>query len=136
MRRPLLLLAVLPLATSLGCASAHQQKPPPTPPPAPILADDSGTPGPPEAECQKVVDDLKRYAQCGLLDEDRRWWMNRWSELVEIDLALVKNPKLDDASKQQIGVACRKAAAVVTWAATVCAEQAAEKAAQPAGATP
>jgi hypothetical protein len=136
MRRLLLLVIALalPLAASSGCAPAKQQKLPQLPPPAPILADDPGTPGTPEAECQQVVADLKRYGQCGLLDEDRRWWMTRWSELVEIDLALVKNPKLDDASKQQIGVACRKAAVVVSWAATVCAEQAAEQAARPTGA--
>lgn len=129
MRRPRCLLAALPLAILLACAPARRQTLPPLPPPTPILADESGTPGTPEAECQKVVDDLKRYGQCALLDEDRRWWMGRWSELVEVDLALVKNPKLDDASKQQIAVACRKAALVVDWAATVCAEQAAQRAA-------
>lgn len=131
----LFLLGVAALGAACGGPRAAPRAPQ-DPPPAPILADAAGTPGTVEEECQKVVDDLKRYGKCGLLDEDRRWWMGKWSEYVENDLALVKNPKLDADSKQQIAVSCRKAAEVVSWAAEVCDEQAAQKAAGASAAAP
>lgn len=118
-------------ALAASCAgSGSRARPAQAPPPAPILADEAGTPGSVEEECQRVVVDLKRYGRCGLLDDDRRWWMGKWGEYVENDLALVKNPKIDAESKQQIAVSCRKAALVVSWAAAVCDEQAAAKAAE------
>ncbi len=119
------------VAASAGCAS-NQQKLPETPAPAPILADAADTPGTAAEECGKVVVDLERYSQCDLLDEDRRWWVGRWAEYVKIDLELAKNPKLDADSLKLLAVSCRKAGAAVGWAASVCAEQAAAKAAQPA----
>lgn len=129
----LLLTAVTMMVASLAtaaCGSGSRNKAPAMPPPAPILADEAGTPGTVEEECNQVVIDLKRYGQCGLLDEDRKWWMGKWGEMVETDLALVKNPKLDAESKTQIAVSCRKAALVVGWAAAVCAEQAGQQPAQ------
>jgi hypothetical protein len=121
-------------ASGAGARSQQQQQPPAPSGPlaslAPILADDAGTPGTVEEECNQVVADLKRYSQCGLLDDDRKWWMGKWGEMVENDLALVKNPKLDAESKTQIAVSCRKAALVVGWAAAVCAEQAGQQPAQ------
>jgi hypothetical protein len=129
----LLLTAKAMMVASLAataCGSGSQRKAPAMPPPAPILADEAGTPGTVEEECNQVVIDLKRYGQCGLLDEDRKWWMGKWGEMVETDLALVKNPKLDAESKTQIAVSCRKAALVVGWAAAVCAEQAGQQPAQ------
>ncbi len=110
-----------------GCASSRGSKLPDIPPPQPILADAPDTPGTAEKECSQVVADLKRYGECGLLDEDRRWWMGKWSELVETDLALVRNPKLDEASRSEIAVSCRKAAQAVGWAAEQCAAQAATR---------
>jgi hypothetical protein len=115
------------LGVALGCASPRSSRLPAIPPPAPILADAPDTPDTAEKECAQVVADLKRYGECGLLDEDRRWWMGKWSELVEIDLALVKNPKLDEASRNEIAVSCRKAAQAVGWAATQCSAEAATR---------
>jgi hypothetical protein len=59
--------------------------------------------------------------------------VGRWAEYVKIDLELAKNPKLDEDSLKLLAVSCRKAAAVVGWAAEVCAQQAAEKDAAAAG---
>jgi hypothetical protein len=130
MGRALPMTQALALAMT-ACGSGARTKPSQSiPPPAPILADEAGTPGTVEEECNQVVADLKRYGQCGLLDEDRKWWMGKWGEIVETDLALVKNPKLDAESKTQIAVSCRKAALVVGWAAAVCAEQAGQQPAQ------
>jgi len=120
--------ATLMILSACGAPAKSAQLP--APPPAPILADEAGTPGTAEEECNQVVADLKRYGQCGLLDEDRKWWMGKWGEMVETDLALVKNPKLDAESRTQIAVSCRKAALVVGWAAAVCAEQAGQQPAQ------
>lgn len=125
------------LLAPMGCA-AKQQKLPQLPPPAPILADAADTPGTAAEECSKVAADLERYSKCGLLDDDRRWWVGRWAEYVKTDLELAKNPKLDDDSLKLLAVSCRKAASVVGWAAEVCLQQAAEKEAAEAagGATP
>jgi hypothetical protein len=125
------------LAASAGCAST-QQSPPQAPAPAPILADAADTPGTAAEECGKVVVDLERYSRCDLLDEDRRWWVGRWAEYVKIDLALAQNPKLDADSLKLLAVSCRKAAAAVGWAASVCTQQAAQPAldAWAPGATP
>jgi hypothetical protein len=120
------LTTLLPLLLVVSaCAPPSRTPLPKIPPPAPIMADAPSVPGTPEQECGKVVTDLRRYSQCGLLDKDRKWFVARWLEAVEIDLALATSPKLDDASKQQIAVACHKAAAAVGNAAERCAQEAA-----------
>ncbi|MBK7534109.1 MAG: hypothetical protein IPI49_01815 [Myxococcales bacterium] len=96
--------------------------------PAPILADEASAPGTAEQECARVVAELGRYGTCGLLDEDRRWYLARWRELVETDLALAKSPSVDDAAKGQLAVSCRKAWLALADAATRCADQAAASA--------
>jgi hypothetical protein len=122
------LTTLLPLILVVSaCAPPSRTLQPKIPPPAPIMADAPSVPGTPEQECGQVVTDLRRYGQCDLLDKDRKWFVARWLEAVEIDLALAANPQLDAASKQQIAVACHKAAAAVGSAAERCVQQAAAR---------
>jgi hypothetical protein len=115
------------VAALAGCAGKAGAKGSGLPPPAPIVADAASAPGSPEIECNQVVADLRRYGQCNLLDDDRKKWIARWLESVEVELALAKNPTIDDASKQQIAVACRKAAQVLGRTAERCEQEAAAR---------
>jgi hypothetical protein len=118
---------------TLGCARPRSSRLPVIATPTPILADAADAPGAPEKECGQVVADLRRYSQCELLDDNRKWQMARWLEYVEIDLALAKNPSLDDASKRQIAVACHKAALMMGSAADRCVREAAARGPEPRG---
>jgi hypothetical protein len=114
-----------------GCASPARRTTTPAPAPAPILADAAQTPGTAEQECGEVVVHLRRYSQCTLIDEDRRDWLGRWSDAVASDLALASRPGIDEASRQQIAVSCRKAAEVLHRTADRCAAEAEARPAQP-----
>jgi hypothetical protein len=114
-------------AAASGCGGASAPARPPAPAPAPIHADDATAPGSAEAECATVATELRRYSQCGLLDDDRKAYLGRWLDAVEVDLALAKSPSVDDAAKAQLAVSCRKAGLALADAATRCAAQAAAK---------
>lgn len=121
-------LALALLAPAISACSRPARGPAtPAPRPAPILADDASAPGSAEQECATVVAELRRYGQCGLLDDDRKWYLARWLEQVETDLALARSPAVDEPAKQQLAVSCRKAGLALTDAATRCAAQAAAR---------
>lgn len=97
------------------------------PAPAPILADAPTAPGSAEVECATVVSELRRYSECGLIDDDRRAYLVRWLEAVQTDLALAKSPDVGEAAKRELAVSCRKAGLALTDAASRCAAQAATR---------
>lgn len=122
--------ALLGAAPACG-GSAPRPAAPSTPAPAPILADVAEVPGTAADECALVVRELERYGRCGLLDDDRRWYLARWREQVATDLALAESPHVGDEAKRQLAVSCHKAALALTDAATRCAAEAAARAPQP-----
>ncbi|MEZ4358829.1 MAG: hypothetical protein R3B48_01515 [Kofleriaceae bacterium] len=115
-------------AIGLALGACARPRPLPTvPPPAPILADDPSTPATAEEECGQAVTHLRRYSECALIEVQRREWLGRWLEAIERDLAIAGQPGIDDASRQQIAVACHKAARVLHRTADRCLAEAAAR---------
>lgn len=112
------------VAHATGCAAPRGPAAAAPPAPAPILADEPTAPGSAEVECAAVVNELRRYSECRLIEDERRAYLARWLEAVQTDLALAKSPDVGEAAKRELAVSCRKAGLALTDAASRCAAQA------------